>query len=61
MKTYKNLFSIIVGDTLLKTERVESHEEAIVRHLKEQRIQEIKITTEQQCSYIKSVRFSLSQ
>jgi len=33
-----------VGDALLKSEKVESHEEAIVRHLKGLRIQEIKVT-----------------
>jgi hypothetical protein len=40
----------------MKVEKVETHEEAIVRHLKSKRIQQLKMTIEQEASLIKAVR-----
>jgi hypothetical protein len=39
----------------LKPEKVESHEEAIVRHLKALRIQQLKLSIEEESNLIKTV------
>ena len=44
------------GEALLKAEKVESHEEAIVRHLKFQRIQQLKLSIEEESNLIKTVK-----
>ena len=40
----------------MKVEKVETHEEAIVRHLKSKRIQQLKMTIEQEKSLMKAVQ-----
>lgn len=46
----------MTDDTLMKSEKVESHEEAIVRHLKAIRIAQIKAVVEQEASTIRKVK-----
>ena len=46
----------LTGDALMKTEKVESHEEAIVRHLKAVRIAQLKSTVEQEANTIRKVK-----